>query len=160
MVSSLCCLKDKLLSCAITTLYWLTSNCLLLQMKSLLVLLALSVFLGSMCTDAFAIWMSRRHGSQAKPSLHRMRQLLQPYTEDDDDDALNSYLTYRSKLSTAASKRSIYVRDPLWRPCLRMCYAGCSAWEDAHIKYCAEQCMKWGLDQFQADNYCFDIGQL
>ena len=140
-------------------------------MKSLLTLLALSVLTGSLCVDAFKIWFSRDYAERLRPTLHKMRQQSLPtyldedYTDrktrsDNSPQGLLGYdLIFGDDVQVAPPKRSVYVRDPQWRPCLRTCYAGCSAWEDANIKYCAQECMKWGLNRFRPDDYCFDIGQ-
>lgn len=52
-------------------------------------------------------------------------------------------------------------REPLWRPCLEICVAGCSNWEgyEVHLKQCAENCVRRGLQAFSPEEFCFELNK-
>lgn len=50
-------------------------------------------------------------------------------------------------------------RNPMIRPCMYRCLAGCSMWENFHLRHCTRSCLAVGLDHFNDIDveHCFDF---
>ena len=100
------------------------------QMRYLI--LAIGVLVGSMCADAFS-----------------MKFLGSMSTSPDYDSS--------PQLPFGFVQRVDHFRDPLWRPCITRCIAGCGMYRKFHLKYCAENCVDKKFKHFSPINYCFDF---
>lgn len=52
-------------------------------------------------------------------------------------------------------------RNPMIRPCMYRCLAGCSMWENFQLRHCTRSCLAVGLDHFTDVDveHCFDFAK-